>query len=431
MPLAVRYMREKKKLKIKMGGSMATSKQESEHQEKSESQKEQSKRSKERAKKYLFTSIVLLLLWIIDYTVGRVDFFVSILLLVCAYLIKNVVLEFQMGGRRLIAEYFKENSDPRVIIESPGVISHVLAFTASCFIMVGFFVVAKGILDGHGLLPTVVIAGLFTFLLFNGLAPAEAKGEADGGDGDKSENTETGDVYQEQAVENDQKRPPAKMPKSVGEVAGSLRDGTQKYAAFVTRLVVIIVVFNLLMALVLTAHDTFKFLVADVTLSKVPDVTNENAVQYNGLNHYSRAFLNAYVMADTFKLAVANLLFEAFVGEGRKEQWFYVFYLFTVAFNIVKLAPFSVGFVFAVRGLRQRSEQIYGAVSYGYGKVHEKAAPRVNKLTEKLKEELKERLDELKNRKAQGAQKGGPQDKKGKANAEKRKQTKKVEGAEQ
>lgn len=287
-------------------------------------------------RKLFLVALVVGHLWVTNLLVGVHDFLTLIWLLFSAYLIKDVVLEFQMGGRRLLANHFKPDSDAHKLITSPGFFSHVFAYLLAVLLMTGFFVTAIGIIKSHGLLAVTIMLAATTYVLFAGLMPAEEKVSAE-----------------RQVLEN-----PEGEKLSIEEVANSLEANALKYANFVMKLVLIIIVLNVTLSTVLSAHDTFKFATADITFANFDSAATANAVGYNGSNYYTRALLNAYIVADYFKLALANSLFAVFVGSDDKGSFFYVFYMFTLAFNLIKLVPFSIGFVLTARGYRQRSDDL-------------------------------------------------------------------------
>ena len=293
--------------------------------------------SSTRSQRKLFlVALVIGHLWITYLLVGVHDLFAFVWLLFSAYLIKDVVLEFQMGGRRLLANHVKPDSEAHKLISTPGVFSHVFAFIIAVLLSIGFFVTATGIIKSHGLIPVSIMLAITTYVLFSGLMPSE-------------------DVEKIKGELRDDK---LGQKQTINDVARSLEAGALKYANFVMKLVLITLIINVILAFVLSAHDTFKFATTDIGFSNFDTAATDDAIQYNGANYYTRALLNAYILADFFKIALANSLFQVFVGSDDKGSYFYVFYIFTLAFNLIKLVPFSIGFVLTARGYRQRSDSL-------------------------------------------------------------------------
>lgn len=84
----------------------------------------------------------------------------------------------------------------------------------------------------------------------------------------------------------------------------------------------------------------------------------ENSIVFREHNKYSRMLLNAYLLVDSFKLALVNQFISIFSPDTNKVDQFYPIYFLTFIFSLLKLLPLSVGFVFIAKGLSIRAESV-------------------------------------------------------------------------
>jgi hypothetical protein len=64
------------------------------------------------------------------------------------------------------------------------------------------------------------------------------------------------------------------------------------------------IILNLILALAFSAHDTFAFKTSDVDFSNFTDKAVEKSFEKTDANHYSRIFINAYLLMDYAKVAM-------------------------------------------------------------------------------------------------------------------------------
>ena len=260
-----------------------------------------------------------------------------------------------MGGRELMANHFKESSDIQAIVKKPGFLSHIFSFFAALVISVGLIVLLKGVVLNHGLFSFLILLFVITLALF----PILGKGV--------SKNTHRKDDKksflrrQPRRKNTDGDQTGDETHENVSEASAIGRHfvpSASKYAAFVASLVIGIIALNLVMALFLSAKDTFVFLASEVTFDNFDELALADATAYNGKNMYSRAIINAYILGDVFRLALANSVFGVLVPSADKERFFYLFYIIVLFLNLIKLVPFSIGIVLFLRGIRRHSDSI-------------------------------------------------------------------------
>lgn len=294
-------------------------------------------------RKFFFAFLVIGFSLLTNILVGRNDVLSILLMIVVALLMKPVILEFQMGGRQLMANQFNDRSDVKPKVQPPGFLSHVLAVLGALMISIGLMVLVKGIILSHGLISFVALLFVMTLALF----PILGKSESTFVEGDAESSKPSDDSF----------------------LGRHLVPSASRYAAFVASLVVAIIILNIIMAFLLSAKDTFIFLASEVTVDNFDEIAVASAIPFNEHNTFSRAIINVYILADTFRLAVANSIFDVFVPSGNKERFFYLFYFVVLLLNLIKLVPFSVGIVVFLRGVRRHSDQAQAWTTKKYRKI--------------------------------------------------------------
>jgi len=300
-----------------------------------------------------------------NHLVGSSDLFTALLVVVVALIMKPVILEFQMGGRELMANHFKEASNIQEIIKKPGLLSHIFSIFAALTISTGLIVLLKGVVLSHGLLSFLTLLFVITLALFPILGQGVNKKIPSGlhSKGEKANSAQTFDEGLHEASKS-------------SAIEHHLVTSASRYASFVASLVIGIIVLNLAMALLLSAKDTFIFLASEVTFDNFDELALADAIAYNGENMYSRAIINAYILGDVFRLALANSVFSVLVSSGDKERFFYFFYILVLFLNLIKLVPFSIGIVLFLRGVRRHSDSIQKWSSESYRSIKNWAEKR-------------------------------------------------------
>lgn len=106
------------------------------------------------------------------------------------------------------------------------------------------------------------------------------------------------------------------------------------------------IILNLVLSFAFSANDTFSFKTSDVNFDNFTDKVKEQSYERTDSNQYGRIFINAYLIMDNVKIALAKKFVELF---NLKDN-FYGFYLTILALNTFKLFAFSFSFVLLQRG---------------------------------------------------------------------------------
>lgn len=107
-----------------------------------------------------------------------------------------------------------------------------------------------------------------------------------------------------------------------------------------------VMILNLMLAAVFSAHDTFIFKTSDVDFNNFTDKAVEQSIERNESNDYSRILVNAYLLMDYAKVALTKVLVSLFSLEDN----FYGFYMIISVLNLFKMIAFSFSFVLLQKG---------------------------------------------------------------------------------
>lgn len=267
--------------------------------------------------------LVAVICFLTHATVGFNDYFLLGFAIFIAYLTQSVIIEFQMGSRYLIADHFNKDSEFSHVLRKPGLIAYTLSSIAAFILAITFLSFAKGLIIKQGFFPVLIILFVLSFLLYGFLV-----------DNGKSLKTHES------------------LEKSINEHV--VKD-TAYFANFSFKIVIISIAINLIFALAFSAFDTANFIFSNVTLADFDEHTVKQSLAYSNYNTYSRALINGYLLMDNFKLALVNQLLDVFYTTENRMNSFYLFYFLTLLLNIVKMIPFSIGFVFIIKGVGIRS----------------------------------------------------------------------------
>lgn len=281
-----------------------------------------------------FGFLVVLVCFLTNAVVGLNDYFMLGLAIFIAYITQSVIIEFQMGSRHMLADHFKLDSELNQVLRKPGIFAFILSSIAAFILAASFLAFMKGLILQHGFFVISIMLFVSAIIIYKFL----------------SENLESKDA----GIDDN---PSLEKERLETIIHRNVVTGTSHYANFAFRLVVIGVVLNIVFALLFTAFDTAYFIGADVTLANFDQHVLQKAIGFSEHNTYSRALLNAYLLMDSFKLAIVNSLLDMFMTTTEKLDNFYFFYFFTLLLNIIKLIPFSVSFVFLLKGIRIRSNK--------------------------------------------------------------------------
>lgn len=311
------------------------------------------------AKRLFLTATVTIYCYFCIQLIGSMDWGALALALISAWLMKDGVLEFQMGSRHLLADHFRKDSAAQEILNNPGFLTHIFAFIAAFIVTLGFFITLKGMSINHGSIPVIVIISGMTYALYKMLMPTV----------DRSEEPES-------------------SPKAKPDLSERhLGDSAYRYAKFVMGMVLITVILNIALASLLSAKDTMDFVTSESNFDTFDHRAVDRSVAYNGLNPVSRALLNGYILSSEFRTALTNEILDSFIDTSDRASLFYGFWPFYFVLNLVHALPFSLGFVLLLRGLRKRNDAIKLRIERLLGLV----APSVKRALARAQETLASR----------------------------------------
>lgn len=256
--------------------------------------------------------------------VGNNDYLFLALAVFVAYLTQSVIIEFQMGSRFLIADHFNKDSEISQALRKPGILAIILSSLAAFFLAVSFLSFAKGLIIKHGFIALTLILFLISVFLYNVFSDSHES-----------------NANEDKSVENTIKK--------------HLARDTSYFANFAFKILIISIAINLIFALLFSAFDTANFISSNVLLANFDEHAVKQGIAFSEHNSFSRALINAYLLMDSFKLALVNQLLDVFYKTEDKMGSFYLFYFLIFLLNIIKLIPFSVGFIFLLKGVRIRS----------------------------------------------------------------------------
>lgn len=126
----------------------------------------------------------------------------------------------------------------------------------------------------------------------------------------------------------------------------SIQKDIAKHSSELARIFYAAIILNLILAFAFSAYDTFDFKTSDVDFNNFTDKALEVAFEKNSQNTYTRVLINAYLLMDFIKIALAKLFIDLF---NLKDN-FYGFYIIIFALNAFKLFAFSFSFVLLQKG---------------------------------------------------------------------------------
>ncbi|WP_280539349.1 hypothetical protein [Chromohalobacter sp. 11-W] len=238
---------------------------------------------------------------------GISDMIALFLFIVTVYLIFRSVLELRMGSRKAMSVYFKKDSFFTSYLSQDKAWSQLIfSIIIAAFLSLAFMVVLKGMSLSHGFLSMLIIVGIASLFI-------------------RAINFST-----------------------IKETVGENTTGTvSRHAISIISTVMTAFWLNLLLSMILSAHDLFTFLSSSIDFSSFINYAETRSIDKTIDNEASRFFVNLYVIINAFKIAMANEIMTALdISYQEKAQYFYIFYLSTLVMNMVKLFGFSLTLIF-------------------------------------------------------------------------------------
>lgn len=109
----------------------------------------------------------------------------------------------------------------------------------------------------------------------------------------------------------------------------------------------------LFISLLFSILDVFAFYQSTYGFSNFVSHAANHAIPLNDGGHYARALVNISVVADAFNMALINELFNVF-GFDKTSISPLLFFLLVFPFNMLKLLPFCVAYIFIVTMLQSK-----------------------------------------------------------------------------
>lgn len=258
-------------------------------------------------KKYIITALMMLILYGNAVLYGVNDVLVLCLILITSGILFVSIRKLHAGNKKMMrvnakpgGVLYKYLSDDRTIMLT------LLAVFSSLLLSTVLVILIKGLVLQQGYLPifiTIIIASLILYSFLNS------------------------DVQSELVERN-------------------IHDDIATHGNELARIIYSAVLLNLILALAFSAYDTFEFRTSDVSFDNFTDRAVENSIERTDSNTYSRIFINAYLLMDNIKIAMAKMFVELFEIEDN----FYGFYIVILFLNMLKLFAFSISFVILQRG---------------------------------------------------------------------------------
>ncbi len=259
-------------------------------------------------KKYILTTIMVLLMASLAYFFGVSDWLVALFVITTAGFVYFSMIRLYSGNRKILAMYSQPNSMLyNFLSRDRTFFMRVAAFFSSLILSSILVLLVKGMVLQQGYTPFFVVIVFSSLILYTFV----------------------------------------NKPISSTLVNENINQEISSHGNELVRIFYAAVVLNIVLALAFSAHDTFEFKVSDVNFNNFTDRAVEQSFEKTDANHYSRVFINAYLLMDYAKIALAKV----FVNLIELQDSFYIFYCVIFALNLFKMFGFSVSFVLLQKGL--------------------------------------------------------------------------------
>lgn len=258
-------------------------------------------------KKYILTALMLLVLYGQAYFYGVNDWLVLIFIFVTAVFIYVSVIKLHSGNRKMLRVNAKPGSWLYEFLSKDATVAmQFVALFSSLVLSTILVILVKGMILQQGYLPFFVVIVIASLVLYSFVNVNIQPGLVD--------NNLNGDIAQ--------------------------------HGNELARLFYAAIILNLMLSFAFSAYDTFEFKTTDINFGNFTDKAVESSYEKTDLNEYSRIFINAYLLMDYVKVALAKMFVDLF----RLNDNFYGFYVVIFTLNMFKLFAFSFSFVMLQRG---------------------------------------------------------------------------------
>jgi hypothetical protein len=131
----------------------------------------------------------------------------------------------------------------------------------------------------------------------------------------------------------------------------NLNEDIAQHGSELVRILYASIFLTIVLSIVFSLFETIEFINSSVDLSNFGQKTLDVSYAKTEDNEYSRIFINAYLLVDNLKIALAK----AILGGFELQENFAGLYMAILLLNILKLFAFSVSFVILLKGLESTS----------------------------------------------------------------------------
>jgi len=283
----------------------------------------------------LTISMMLVLMLCQSLVFGVSDALSLLLLLMTAVLMFNATLKLQIGNKKALRANAKENSFLYAFLSKEKTISIlIVSIFSSLTLSTVLVVILKGIVINHGVVALFILVGVISFAIFS--------------------------LINKESIAS-------------SVVDNNFQPDVAKHANELMYVVIVAVSLNVVLSLLLSAHDTMTLLNSNITFANFDQYAVEDSIEKNGSNYYTRIMTNLYIVLDYFKLAVTIKILDILLpGMQDRVDWFYLFYLIVFLLNMMKLFAFSLSFVLLQKGMETGMRKPFVWVNKKMAKLEEK-----------------------------------------------------------
>lgn len=250
---------------------------------------------------------MLLVLYGQAYFFGVNDWFVLLFVFVTAIFLYASLIKLHSGNRKMMRVNAKPGSWLYEFLSKDATIAmKIVALFSSLILSTILVVLVKGMVLQQGYLPffvTIIIASLALYSFVNTNVNSDL-------------------------------------------VDNNINSDIAQHGNELARIFYAAIILNFMLSFAFSAYDTFEFKTSDINFSNFTDKAVESSYDKTDANQYSRIFINAYLLMDYVKVALAKMFVDLFDLKNN----FYGFYIVIFALNMFKLFAFSFSFVLLQKG---------------------------------------------------------------------------------
>jgi len=266
---------------------------------------------------------------------GSSDILSLLMVIIASAIIFNTTLKLQIGNKKALRANAKKNSWLYLLLsDEKSIVIKLFSLASSLIIAILLVMTLKGIVLNHGVISLFILIGIVSFTIFSFLNENDAKSSF---------------------------------------VDDNIQTDIARHANDLMHVVIVAVLLNLVLSMLLSAHDTISLLNNDITFNNFDQHAYDDRIEKNGNNHYTRIMINIFIVLDYLKLAVTTTVIDIFMpGKQDKEDLFYIFYIVVLLLNFMKLFAFSLSFVLMQKGMETSMKKIRILINKVYSESKDK-----------------------------------------------------------